>query len=225
MASPDRTTMTIERMRFACWIKKGYRLTLWINNSYCFSTAKMVMRTHFDVILICTLPLCIFYCRSKILEICNIFKSFIRWLLLWFFASFYKLYLKNYLHFLRFTPQQKAVRATDKLSVFSLYYLRFLHTNLPLALTRNWRVQFNSLLVLLDLSKDTIHSAENLKLRSNETPPHFITLWIKITHDTVKYLPSRHLFIDFIKTCFNYPNYCHGITNSKEHIIKILPRN
>ena len=40
-------------MNFACWVKKGHRLTLRINNTYCFSTARVAKRTCLSFAGIC----------------------------------------------------------------------------------------------------------------------------------------------------------------------------
>ena len=47
--------MKIRRMRFTCWIPLGYRHTLRIFNTYCFSTSTVVTRTRLNVTSICTL--------------------------------------------------------------------------------------------------------------------------------------------------------------------------
>jgi len=47
----DRPQMTIWRMRIACWMPKGYKHTLRVCNSYCFSTATTVARKHLNVTL------------------------------------------------------------------------------------------------------------------------------------------------------------------------------
>ena len=49
IVEPDRQQMTIWRMHIACWILKGYKHTLWIRSTYCFSTATMMARTHLNV--------------------------------------------------------------------------------------------------------------------------------------------------------------------------------
>jgi hypothetical protein len=43
--------MTIWRMRISCWILKTTNKTLRTCNTYCFSTATIVARTHMDVTL------------------------------------------------------------------------------------------------------------------------------------------------------------------------------
>jgi hypothetical protein len=50
IAEPDRSQMTIWRMRIACWITKGTN-TLRICITYCFSTPTMVERTPLIVTL------------------------------------------------------------------------------------------------------------------------------------------------------------------------------
>ena len=44
---PDKPQMTMWRMRFACWIYKAKDIQ--IINTYCFSTATVVTRTHLNV--------------------------------------------------------------------------------------------------------------------------------------------------------------------------------
>jgi hypothetical protein len=48
---------TIWRLCFACWINKANRHTLEICNTYCFSMARMDMRTLLNITIIRALPL------------------------------------------------------------------------------------------------------------------------------------------------------------------------
>jgi hypothetical protein len=55
---PDTPQMTISRMRIACWLPKTID-TLSMRNTYCFSTATMVMRNRLNVTFPRTLPSCL----------------------------------------------------------------------------------------------------------------------------------------------------------------------
>ena len=77
-------------MRFACWIKKSYRHTLRICNTYCFSAATMIARKRLSVTLTRTLPVLFSVCmlwssirRNRLSDFCEIrreqaCKSFVK---------------------------------------------------------------------------------------------------------------------------------------------------
>jgi hypothetical protein len=51
-AKQSTNDIITRRMRFACWITKGYRHTPSTCNTYCYSTATMVTRTRLNITFI-----------------------------------------------------------------------------------------------------------------------------------------------------------------------------